>query len=431
MANLSFNKKKLLVLVPALILNAVFVFPASARGFILHASAFIAGKKTPSIRLTAEIAYSNLVFLKEDGVFRSRYSLAVTIREAGGEKDIVRTGVIQGDAVAETYEETHSREKRSRPTREFALPPGEYVIEGVLAIKNTRIRYTRVTGVIVPDFLSSGIGFGTPEILYLPSARGYRIVKWENFERRSELRRTDSEQIGLNVLDSQPAVRFELFLNDDVPTPFVCSVQYEVRDPDGRRILYGRGRASLGGHEDIYVLTFEAGSWPPGTYAVNLHVSGAGGRMDARAGIRLNLDVTQAMLDQYFDDTMDILRIIATDSELQALEVATVEMRAEEWRRFWKRRDPDPLTEENEALEELLNRIRYASEHYATFGKAWKTDRGRIFIRYGRPDRIEHAPDRIDQGEFEIWHYQGLNMSFVFYATYPGGEYRLVEENMR
>jgi GWxTD domain-containing protein len=401
--------------------------PAAARGFVLHASAFIASKKTPSIRLTAEVPYNSLVFLKENGVFRARYSLAITIRSLDRDKEIVRTGVVEGDAVAEDYQETHSREKRSRPTREFALPPGEYSIEGVLSVKNTHIRYQRVTTVIVPDFLSSGLGFGTPEVLYLPFARGHRIVRWENFDKRSEVKRTDSEMIGLNVLDSQPAVKFELFLNEDIPTPFVCSVHYEVRDAAAGRVLYGRGRASLGGDENIFILTFDAESWRPGSYAVNLHVSGDGGKLDARVTALFSLDVTRAMLEDYFDDTMEILALIASEAELHALYTASPQMREDEWRNFWSRRDPDPATAENEALEELLNRIRYASERYSRFGKAWRTDRGRVFIKHGRPDKIEQAPDRINQGDYEIWHYYGRNISFVFYTRYSGGEYRLVE----
>jgi GWxTD domain-containing protein len=420
--------KRLLFILPVWLLVPAAAGQAVAAGFVLHASAFIAARKTPSVRVTAEIAYSNLVFLKEDGVFRSRYSLAVTIRSQERDNEIVRTGVINGDAVAENYEETHSREKRSRPSREFALPPGEYTVEGVLSVKNTHIRYQRITRVIVPDFLASGIGFGTPEVLYLPSARGHRIVRWDDFERRADVRRTDGEMIGLNVLDAQPAVRFELFLNDDVPMPFVCSVHYEVRRPDGVRMLYGRGRVSLGKYEDTFLLTFDAGAWPPGQYAVNLHVSGAGGKLDARAGTRLSLDVTRAMLDEYFEDTMEILALIATESELQALDVATAEMREQEWREFWRRRDPEPSTPENEALEELLKRVRYASENYARYGKAWKTDRGKVYIRYGRPDRVERTPDQVNQGEYEIWHYDGESRSFVFFATYAGGQYRLVEE---
>lgn len=236
--------------------------------------------------------------------------------------------------------------------------------------------------------------------------------------------------IGLNVLDSQPALRFELFLNEDIPTPFVCSVHYEVRDADNARFLYGRGRISLDGDEDIFLLTFDAESWRPGAYAVNLHVSGDGGNLDARATAGFNLDVTRAMLDDYFEDTMEILRLIASEQELHALDTASPEMREDEWRNFWSRRDPVPTTAENEALEELLNRIRYASERYSQFGKAWKTDRGRVFIRYGRPDRIEEAPDRIDQGEYRIWHYYARNLSFVFYAQFAGGEYRLIEGNI-
>src|SRR5208283_367961 len=71
---------------------------------------------------------------------------------------------------------------------------------------------------------------------------------------------------------------------------------------------------------------------------------------------------------------------------------------------FWQRRDPTPDTEENEYKEEHYARIAYANEHFAAGIPGWKTDRGRIYIMYGKPDEIDAHPsggtyDRpIDEG---------------------------------
>jgi hypothetical protein len=57
----------------------------------------------------------------------------------------------------------------------------------------------------------------------------------------------------------------------------------------------------------------------------------------------------------------------------------------------------------------------------------WRSDRGRIYVRFGEPDKIEQVSDQYDRGEYEIWRYYGLDRVFVFYAQSVGGDYRLVE----
>ena len=80
-----------------------------------------------------------------------------------------------------------------------------------------------------------------------------------------------------------------------------------------------------------------------------------------------------------------------------------------------------------EALEELLLRVRVASQRYSKYGAAWRSDRGKVYIRYGEPDRFEQRTDRTNRGEYEVWTYLAEDRTFVFYAQYAGGEDRLVE----
>ena len=58
----------------------------------------------------------------------------------------------------------------------------------------------------------------------------------------------------------------------------------------------------------------------------------------------------------------------------------------------WRSRDPDPDTEENEFKEEFYERIAYANEHFSSGKPGRLTDRGRIYIKFGKPDEIESHP---------------------------------------
>src|SRR3979411_2465123 len=88
----------------------------------------------------------------------------------------------------------------------------------------------------------------------------------------------------------------------------------------------------------------------------------------------------------------DVLYII-TDEERKAFKKLQTDDERERFiEEFWRRRDPDPDTDENEFREEYYERIAYANEHYASGIPGWKTDRGRIYIMYGKPDEREAHP---------------------------------------
>jgi GWxTD domain-containing protein len=108
---------------------------------------------------------------------------------------------------------------------------------------------------------------------------------------------------------------------------------------------------------------------------------------------------------------------------------------------FWLRRNPNPDSPENEFREEHYRRIAYANEHFAAGKPGWKTDRGRIYISWGKPDSIEsHAsggnydrPAAEGGGStstfpFETWHYRylegvGENIDLEFVDSCMCGDY--------
>lgn len=98
---------------------------------------------------------------------------------------------------------------------------------------------------------------------------------------------------------------------------------------------------------------------------------------------------------------------------------------------FWKRRDPDPDTEENEFKIEYFNRIEKANEMFLGEGRpGWLTDRGRIYVLFGPPtDRITYpmggGPERCQ----EIWYYG--NFPVVFVDETCSGHYVLVTLNLQ
>src|SRR3954451_914671 len=135
---------------------------------------------------------------------------------------------------------------------------------------------------------------------------------------------------------------------------------------------------------------------------------------------------------------------IITGAEKKAfLALQTDEERENFIENFWRRRDPNPDTEENEFRAEYYERIAYANEHYTSGIPGWKNDRGRIYITWGKPDSIESHPsggayDRpsYEGGgstttyPFEVWFYRHLDnvgdgIEIEFVDPTGSGEYRI------
>src|SRR5258708_9177165 len=88
----------------------------------------------------------------------------------------------------------------------------------------------------------------------------------------------------------------------------------------------------------------------------------------------------------------DVLYVI-TDEERKAFKkLQTDEERERFIEEFWRRRDPDPDTDENEFKEEYYERVAYANEHFASGIPGRKPDPGRIWIMHRKPDERETPP---------------------------------------
>jgi GWxTD domain-containing protein len=139
--------------------------------------------------------------------------------------------------------------------------------------------------------------------------------------------------------------------------------------------------------------------------------------------------------------TQDVSYII-TDEEMKAFKnLSNDEERDAFIEQFWLRRNPNPDSPDNEFREEHYRRIAYANEHFAAGKPGWKTDRGHIYISFGKPDSIDSHPSGgsyqrpMEEGggetstfPFEVWHYRylegiGENIDLEFVDTCQCGDF--------
>ncbi len=139
----------------------------------------------------------------------------------------------------------------------------------------------------------------------------------------------------------------------------------------------------------------------------------------------------------------DVAYIITDEERAAFKQLSNDEERDNFIEAFWQRRDPTPDTEENEYKEEHYQRIAYSNEHFAAGVPGWKTDRGRIYIVFGKADEVESHPSGgsyerpMEEGggetstfPFEQWRYRyiegiGQEVIIEFVDTCMCGEYHM------
>jgi GWxTD domain-containing protein len=156
-----------------------------------------------------------------------------------------------------------------------------------------------------------------------------------------------------------------------------------------------------------------------------------------------------------FGPIFDQVRLIMTAEELKIWKsLPDIPSRREFIAEFWKVRDPDPGTDENEAKEEFDERVHYANVWFGAYNprrgqearsdaeeksrRGWNEDRGRVYIVLGPPDIVQFlGPDseqisfdgsRIrpgtEQWTYEQWIYDRYRIAILFRKS-GGGTWRI------
>lgn len=121
------------------------------------------------------------------------------------------------------------------------------------------------------------------------------------------------------------------------------------------------------------------------------------------------------------------LRYVANQEEIDFIEAGTTnEEKQSRFEQFWKKLDPTPNTDRNEAYEEYYSRIDYANRNFRSYVEGWRTDKGMVFIIFGKPSNIERQTPYGDNRVFERWTYQN-NRQFIFVDYNGFGDYKLYQ----
>ncbi|MGC9077398.1 MAG: GWxTD domain-containing protein [Candidatus Kapaibacteriota bacterium] len=123
---------------------------------------------------------------------------------------------------------------------------------------------------------------------------------------------------------------------------------------------------------------------------------------------------------------IELMYYIITDTTYEHLLGLKRDQQWNEFFEIWRKFDTDTSTLFNEAMDEYYRRVDFAFLNFQTITEAdgAKTDRGKIFILFGKPSYTQRIIDK-DGNVLEYWFYYSLKKKFTFATKYK--KFELVE----
>jgi GWxTD domain-containing protein len=357
------------------------------------------GEGRPALAVSVAISYVGMQWVRlEDRRSAGRYGAAAEIAVAFEPR---KGGRLFGDVwerriVVESFDDTRAPRAMLVERRSFDIPPGAYDVAVTVRDLNAGTESKAREPLHVPDYSRVPVGFADLELGRADST--------------SEFRSVPTRIYGLDAKNL--AARASMFDRRPGSWPRQHVFRYRVLDEVGQKVVEGSADVTLSRSAEPVVIGPIGTELFVGHYVFEVEL--VENRSRWRVDRSFEVEESGPPRGQEFERILEPLSYVATADEIESLRELTVENRARGWEQFWRRRDPTPDTPRNEALIEFVRRVRHAERHFQGYGPGWRSDMGRIYIRYGPPDQVETRAATTEAPQLEIWYYNNPFRRFVF-----------------
>ncbi|MDD4052930.1 MAG: GWxTD domain-containing protein [candidate division Zixibacteria bacterium] len=223
--------------------------------------------------------------------------------------------------------------------------------------------------------------------------------------------------------DSVMSVYSELYGLDTSGGPTgTFAVGYRVKDSLGNDILdVGGARHTKPGGSAVLTKAVDIHTLSPGDYYLLLEAIDLNSRKQAlmtKAFSVIGDGPTVSPATSADAQLMvDIAWYFMSEAEKARIKELTTEGKKNFIRQFWRDLDNDPSTPENPVYNDAVRRFAYANESFSTRGgqnDGWKTDRGRVLIMYGFPDK--ESEEELPGASYPLikWDYYNIENGVIF-----------------
>jgi len=384
----------------------------------------IEDKATTDLELYCQFPHTLLTFQKEDSIFAAETEIAVTLFDSLG--NFADEIFVDRTIVETEFDRTVQFGNKTLVQFNFDLAPGSYHVHVKLVDRNSGNEFELKNDVVVRPFPEGKLSLSDIEVAASvdPSDEATNFVKngrkvlanpSHQFEAGSEDVHVYFEIYNLHTLESNGAntFRFEYEVKNSAEEVVLVYYQSYPKPYSSTAIDFAIPTKKL--EPDVY----------------SLAVTIIDETTQAKATAVATFNVTRSPLDidpSDFDKSLALLQLIGTKSDIAEMKTASDVERKALLTQFWRSKDPTPGTPENELMVEFYNRIDYAIAHFSTeHVEGWTTDRGKIFIQHGKPDRISRSMPMTGWIRYETWEYWNKGRTFMFGDRFGFGNYTMVD----
>ena len=381
--------------------------------------------------VSTAVDYRRLVFFRQPSGYVSEYRIYIEIRNKDGDR--VRGEVMEKTVTAVEYAMTRSAGMLSEVTKKIHMDPGEYDLRVIVEVAKTSLKYERLAKVRIYG-REHGLFEMSDPVFSIPDGSG-RGNKPPPGELAFSVCPSEVPD-GFRPLAGEVFIGFEgwIRMSWTVLSPMENrtgrGMEVTVRVRDGRKHIKAYTRETFEVDEKgwgMFCIEMNVDDLPLGFLEITAAVSIPNSTKKVVKTGSFTMLLGRAMFDEYFDDTLELLDYTAEDEDVERLRNISPEKRLDEWNRYWKSKDPTRTTDLNEELSEFLRRVRFTLENFGTHGPGWKTDLGRIYIRYGPPDNSVDRDGRTLGSMWKIWYYYSRGIAFIFEDSMGSGQYVLYD----
>ena len=338
-----------------------------------------------SVSVKYSVSYNNFVFYKKDNSFQSSLLVITQIYDSINDSIIIQESwPIDINIPHSRYKETKTEQKQILFTKDkIKLNKGEYdLIINIKDLDNNHVlKYKEVLS------LSGTEGFGETMLL----------SNDEEIESR------------LNIDDNDLSFEFQFFSSSEQNSN--NKIEELTLSILNNKNIHVQTYTELSREGDLYKINFII---PEGYYG-DLEFKLTSSEYDKTKNIVL-YDANAVLWSNDVNEVIGVMRYIYSPSEMREMRELNDKEKVDFVVNYWKDKDPDEETKDNELLLELTERFHFVNDNLSDIsGNGWSTDRGEIYITYGKPMSLERYSNKNNE-VFEIW-------------KYPSGEEFLFEDN--
>ncbi len=401
------------------------------RPFELSAGQSIDAEGNVLLVVSTAIDYRRLVFFRRPSGYVADYRIYIEIHDDEGER--VRGEVIEKTVNVLDYKMTRSAGMLSEVTKKIPMGSGKYDLRVIIEVVKTSLKYerrveVRLYGMEHGLFEMSDPVFSTPG----DPGRGRKPPPGElSFSVcSSEIPDGFRPLAGEVFIGFEGWIRMSWIVLSPMKNRTGRGMEVTVRVRDSRKHIKAYTRQTFEVDRKgrgMFCIEMNVDDLPLGFYEITAAVSIPNSTKKVVRTGSFTMLLGRAMFSGCFEDTLELLGYMVEDDDIERLRNVSPEERIDEWNRYWKSKDPTRTTDINEALSEFLRRVRFTLENFGSHGPGWKTDMGRIYIRYGPPDNTVDRDGWTLGSRLKIWYYYSKGIAFIFKDSMGSGLYMLYD----